>query len=313
MTTMKMLEIVALAWAGVLLLFLSVARLYQSARGKRRATRPEIQPEIIDALSVYLGGNRDAGRLRELAKAHPEEVRETILRYQTVVAGRREEICELTITLGYVQRWCDEMHSAKIAQRRKAFSCISAVAHYEPVRRLVGNLPASAFRDPDEQIRVEAARILLSTGEPAEIARVFDGVLADTAFVRQSIGGELGRYAIQLCETAVPHALRSQNPGDALRLLVSWERALPLPDVQLVAGHSDPAVRVEVMHLLPFLPLTSENRAVLFQGHNDADHDVKAAAATAARRLRLPHPDGTAPDATDGWSEFVPAEEAAGY
>ena len=128
----------------------------------------------MDALSVYLGGNRGTGHLRALAAAHPDQVRETIFRFQALVAGRREELCELTIVLGYVERWCRQTHSAKVMERRKAFSYISAVAHYEPVRRLVGNIPAKAFRDPDEQIRLEAARILLSTGNPEEMVRVFD-------------------------------------------------------------------------------------------------------------------------------------------
>src|SRR5258708_6218274 len=90
------------ALAGVfLLLLLTGTRFYRSARDKRRASKPDITPEIVDALSVYLGGNRDSSHLRALVAAHPEEVQDTILRYQTIVAGRREEICELTILLGY--------------------------------------------------------------------------------------------------------------------------------------------------------------------------------------------------------------------
>ena len=287
---MESRQIVEAALAGVLLLLLLAgARLYRSGRDKRRVAGPEIQPEIVEALTVYLGGNRDSERLRGLAAAHPDEVRETILRYQSVVAGRREELCELTIELGCIQRWCQETHSTDIRTRRKAFSCISAVAHYEPVRRLVGNIPATAFRDPDEQIRLEAARILLSSGAPAEVDYVFAGVLADTPGVCRGIAGELGRHAIELCETAVPRALRCLNPREVLSLLVSWERALPLPDVRALAEHRDPAVRLEVMRLLPFLPATMENHVALLEGLSDRDSDVSAAAATAAGRLKIPN------------------------
>jgi hypothetical protein len=278
---------VEVALAGMfLLLLLAGIRRYRSARDKRQAAKPDITPEIIDALSVFLGGNRDSSRLRALVAAHTEEVQDTILRYQTIVAGRREEICELAIQLGYVQRWCHKMHSTKIVERRKAFACVSAVAHYEPVRRLIGNIPSSAFQDPDEQIRLEAARILLSTGEPAELLRVFQGALVDTQEFRQMIARDLGRYAIPLCETAVPQALRSPNPRNVLKLLVSWERALPLPNAQLLAEHPDPAVRAEVMRLLPFLPSTAENRAAMQLGLDDPDHGVKTAAAAAASRLK---------------------------
>ncbi len=274
------------------LLFLALAAvLSRSARGGRQAAGPQIQPQIVEALSIYLGGNRDSARLRAMAKAHPDEVQETILRYQTIVAGQREELCELTIVLGYVQRWCRQTHSASIVERRKAFLCLAAVAHYEGVRRLVGDIPANAIRDPDEQIRLEAARILLSTGEPAEIVRVFEGILSDTRNLRLVIGRELGRYATHLCQAAVPRALLSQSPLEVLRLLVSWERALPLRDVRPLAEHSDPAVRVEVMRLLRFLPATPENRAATLSGLADADCGVKAAAAATAGWLRLPNRD----------------------
>ena len=285
-------QIVEAALACVLLLSLAVALRYRWARGKRQAARteiePEIQMEIVEAISVYLGGNHDASALRALTLAYPEEVQETLLRYQSLVAGRREELCELTITLGYIYRWCQEMHSNDAKTRRKAFSCISAVAHYEGVRRQIGNIPATAFTDPDEQIRLEAARILLSSGTPADVASVFEGVVWGTPGVRSGIGGELGRYAIELCETAVPKALRS-HPREVLSLLVSWERALPLTDVRQFAEHSDPAVRRDAMRLLPFLPITIENRAAILGGLGDQDGEVSAAAASAADRLKIPN------------------------
>jgi hypothetical protein len=282
-------QFVEAALAGVLLLLLAIAIWHRSARVKQRAADPEILPEIVEALTVYLGGNRDSARLRGLSKSHPEEVRDTILRYQAVVAGRREELCELTIELGCVQYWCHETHATDVRTRRKAFASIAAVAHYEPVRRIVGNIPTTAFRDPDEQIRLEAARILLSSGVPAEVDYVFAGVLADTPAVRQGIAAEFGRYAIELCEVAIPRALRSPNPREVLSLLVSWERALPLPDVGPLAEHADPAVRVEVMRLLPFLPPTAENRAAALRGLGDQDQTVGAAAIAAADRLKIPN------------------------
>jgi hypothetical protein len=73
--------------------------------------------------------------------------------------------------------------------------------------------------------------------------------------------------------------------------LVSWERALPLPNAQLLAEHPDPAVRAETMRLLPFLPSTAENRAAMQLGLDDPDHGVKTAAAAAASRLKPSSPD----------------------
>jgi hypothetical protein len=107
--------------------------------------------------------------------------------------------------------------------------------------------------------------------------------------VRSAIGGELARYATQLCENAVPHALQTRKPLDVLRLLVSWERALPQLDVQPLAKHPDPSVRVEVMRLLPYLPTIPANRAAILSCLDDVDEHVRAAATTAADQLRFPN------------------------
>ncbi len=273
-------------------------------RGARRVD-PEIQPKIVEALSTYLGGNHDLTQLRTLAGKHPEVFQDTILQYQTIVAGRRVELCDLAIEMGYLQAWCHETHAPNVTKRRKAFAQIAAMAHYEPVRRLVGNIPYRAFQDPDEQIRLEAARILLATGEPVDIVQVFEGVILETAGIRETIGGELRRHAILLCESVIPRALRCLNPRGVLQLLVSWECGLPLPDMQTLAAHSDPAVRLEAMRLLPFLPRTAENRAAALSGLADENRDVSAAAATTARRLGIPNPNAEVSDAPDDWLHAI--------
>jgi hypothetical protein len=286
-------------WAASLL-GLRGAAANRSCQGKRGAG-PEGEPEIVEALSIYLGGNHDLTVLRSLAARHEDVFEDTILRYQVVVAGRRSELCELAIEMGYVRSWCQQTHSRSVTDRRKAFARIAAMAHCEPVRRVVGNIPLKAFEDPDEQIRLEAARILLASGEPMEIVQVFEGILLDTPGIRQTIGGELRRHASLLCETAIPRALRCLNPREVLRLLVSWQRALPLPDVQPLAAHRDPMVRLEVMRLLSFLPRTEENRAAILSGLGDERAEVSAAAATAARRLGIPIPNLPAADVANDW------------
>jgi len=246
---------------------------------------PEIQSQIVDAVSVYLGGNHDLARLRQLAEAHSDDVRETILRYQVLVAGRRDELGELTLKLGYVQQWCREVRSANLARRRRAFAYLAAVAHHGPVRRVLGAIPANAFADSDEQVRVHAARILLSSGELPVISRVFEVILVDTPSVRLLVAADLRQHAIALCKEAIPKALGSSNLREVLRVLVSWECALHLPDMRTLVQHSDPEVRVDCMRLLPFLPSTPENRAALLAGLADQHPDVAAAAAATGRTI----------------------------
>lgn len=259
------------------------------SRRKGPTAPPEIQSQIVDAISVYLGGNHDLASLRVLAEAHPDDVRETILRYQGLIEGRRDELGELTLKLGYVQRWCQEVRSANVARRRQAFSFLAAVAHHGQVRRILGAIPANAFADSDEQVRVHAARILLSSGELPTVGRVFEVILEDTPCVRLLVAADLRRHAIPLCKAAIPKALESANLREVLRLLVSWECALHLPDVRPLVKHPDPEVRVDCMRLLPFLPSTPENRAALLAGLADPHPDVSAAAA-ATGRVMLPGP-----------------------
>jgi len=278
------------------LVLLAAALLSRFSGEKQPPARPDIQPEIVDALTVYLGGNGDSRRLRALAKAHPEKVLETILQYQAAVAGRRDELGELTVALGYVQTWWYDAQSPKVLERRKAFCRMASVAHSEPVRRVVGDVAVKAIADKDEEIRLHAARILLASSEPAAITRVFEGALSDTPAIRSALAGELSRHAIQLCEAAIPRALRALNPLGALQMLVSWERALPLLDVRPLAEHRDPLVRLEVMRLLPYLPATPENREAILVGLDDENHHVSEAA-EAAVQLSFPKPGANPPHA----------------
>ena len=250
---------------------------------KEQPPAPDLQPKIVSALSVYLGGNRDTTVLLGLAKDHPAEVRDTILQYQTIVAGQREELCELAIALGYVQNWWWEAQSPDLAERRKAFSYISALSYCEPVRRIVIDVVAKASQDPDEQIRLDAARTLLAGGDPAEVTRVFQVAMDAGPAVRDAFAAEFSQHAILLCEEAIPNALRAPNPLDVLKMLVSWERALPLTDVRTLARHRDTAVRLELMRLLPYLPATRENQAAVLCGLADGDPGVREAAAGAIR------------------------------
>lgn len=280
----KTIEAVCLAFllVGLAVMF------YRSRQEKRQAMAvPLVQAEIIEALSVYLGGNPDSTHLRQLAAAHPERLGDAIVQYQAVVAGRRKEVCDLAIDLGYVERWCGETHSTHLAVRRKAFACISSMSSYEPVHRLIGNIPMKAFQDADEQIRVEAARILLATGEPEEVARIFQAVLSDTSGVRMALAHDFSRHAIQLCEQMIPRLLPVHEfSAKILQMAIAWERALPLIDMRALADHPDTAIRLEVMRLLPFLPATAQNQLALAYGLRDTDSTVREAALAAEARLK---------------------------
>lgn len=281
MTIAIFMDTLVLAGLGAAAVLLPGSRLLakRSGRKARRARAQEIEAQIMDALAIYVDGNPAQGRLRRLAEAYPAQVRVALLRCQAIVGGRRQELCELAIALGYVEQWWRDAHSRSLAKRRRAFSSIAAMAHSEPVRRMAADIAPRGLADADPQVRGDAARILLAGGNPGEIARVFCEAACDPHGMAAAIGMELGRHADALCAAAIPGALRSSHVLDVLRLLVSWRRALALPDVRPLAEHRDPAVRREAMLLLPYLPATGENRAALRAGLADADHAVREAAA----------------------------------
>jgi hypothetical protein len=289
------LLILEAVWAVALLVLLAFAMASRFGRRKRSPAARALRTAIQRALAVYVGGNTGLAGLQSLAAAHPEEFRNSIREFQGAVAGRCEAVGELAFRLGLVSRWCDTAQSGSPAERRNAFSLIAAVAPYAPVYRLAGDLARRAIDDPDEQVRMAAARLLLHSGDPLQIASLFERLLSDTPLVRILIGPELRVYAGELCKTVVPEALGSANPGvlvNALNLATSWERGLPLAGFGRLAVHPDAAVRLSFVRLLPLLPAGLESRQALLRGLADKDPRVHAAAVAAAGRLKiLPDPD----------------------
>ncbi|MBZ5624472.1 MAG: hypothetical protein LAQ69_38105 [Acidobacteriia bacterium] len=293
---LKTLLVFEALWALSLLPFLAGAMSARLARRKRRAAATAARPAIQEALAIYLGGNSDLARLRALAKANPREVEEAILAFQARIGAGCEALGDLALKLRLVQQWCCAADSRSVRVRRRAFARMAAFARYEPVRRVVGDVVARALGDSDELVRLEAARAMASSDNLEQIARVFELALSDTPLIRFLIAPELRRHANQLCEAAVPKALRSSRSGvlvTALRLLASWERTIPLADLGMLAEHPNADVRVEAMRLLPLLPATRQNRSAVLCGLADRDLRVSTAAVAAIERLKLP--DGIAP------------------
>ena len=234
LAALKTLLILELVWAVALVLLLGTTIAFRSSRNKRRAIAAATRSTIQDALGACLCGDPDLVHLRALAAAHPGEMRDSLLALQTVVGGRCEGVCELALSLGYVQQWCDSARSGNATARRRAFSNIAAMAHYAPVRGLIGDLAEQGLTDPDEEIRVAAARILVQSEDPEQVARLFESALSLAPRIRLLIARGLRRHAIQLCHSAIPRVLSTADKRRviiALKMLASWECGLPLDDV----------------------------------------------------------------------------------
>ncbi len=279
------------AWAVALVVLLTFAAASRRARRLRIPTTLALRSAIQKALAAYVGGNPDLAGLQALAAAHPQEFRDSLLEFQGAVGGRCEAVGDLAFRLGLVSRWCDAAQTGSPAERRDAFACIAAVAEYAPVHGLAGSLAEQAIDDPDEQVRLAAARLLLHSGDPLRVAPLFERLLSETPLVRILIGPELRIHAGELCRRVVPDALRNASPQHlvyALKLLASWERGLPLHELGSLASHPNATVRLEFAGLAPLLPTSPEHHQALQQCLADKDPHVQAAAVAAAGRLKIP-------------------------
>ena len=278
--------------ALVLLGLLTAARHVQAARRARRAAEAAAGGPVREALAVYLGGNSDLVRLKDLARQYPVQVEETILAFQGKLGGReRARLGLLAYYLGFVAGWCEKAKSTDPAVRRTAFARIAALSHCEAVRQMSGGIPMRGLKDPDAQVRLEAVRALIHSEEKENINLAFEAALAATPLARLQLAPLLRRHAFLLCEEAIPRALRAGPVPDllkALRLLCSWECSLPLDDLSEPASHPNSEVRKEALRLLAMLPPTPENRRAVLANLVEEDTSVAMAAVATVGRLRLP-------------------------
>lgn len=276
-------------WALVLLALLGFATAVLAAGGKRRQAELAAVPAIQEAVALHLSGSNDLSQLRELAATFPDAVAASILGFQSMVGGT-SRLAELALSLGFVEQWCTACHSRNPAERRKGFSRIAAMANAEAVRRMAGTIPAGGLKDPDEQVRLEAARAMVCSEEPEQVAQVFHAMLTDVPLNRLLLAPLMRRHAIPLCQHTIPRALDTLGKKDLLNLLkvlVSWECSLPLSDLRPLAEHPDATVRVETMRLLSQVPTSAMNRSAIVLGLSDKDPAVVLAAVVTVGRLRL--------------------------
>jgi HEAT repeat protein len=156
---------------------------------------------------------------------------------------------------------------------------------------MTGEIPAGGLKDSDERVRLEAARAMVCSEDPEQVAKVFEAVLSDAPLNRMLLAPLLRRHAPQLCLATIPRALETlgtDNLLNLLRLLVSWECSLPLVNLRPLAEHEKAAVRLETMRLLARVPTSKANRGAILLGLTDQDPQVAMAAVTAVGRLKLP-------------------------
>ena len=268
-----------------------VLRSRASRRRRAGVDARTFTPQIRDALVDYLSGSNDQTKIREFAKYRRKEFVDALLEFHGTVGGSaRDRLCDLALELALVHDWCQDACSKDQPVRRQAYTRLSFVCAYEPCRRIAGDLLKQALKDADPEVRLPAARALVQSGGIEDLGQVFRLAVSQSLLTRVLLSEDLRSHAIQLCERVIPEILAADDPKQtvaALQILIAWERALPLPDLNKLLQSGNRDVRLEAMRLAKLVPLTPETRATLLRFLREGDDEENTVAALTAGRLRL--------------------------
>lgn len=277
---------------GALLLFLLARALARGAAFRRRALVSQaVRPIIRNALIDYLAGSNNLVELRKLAKAHHRDLVDGVLEVHAAVSGGpRERLWELSLELALVHDWCADTRSRDRTLRCLAFERLALASWFEPCRRITGDQQVRGLKDPDPEVRVAAARGLAYSQAMEEVQQVFELAVSQNSLSRVLLTEVLRPHAVALCKGVVSEALRSSDESrviSALEIVLAWERAVPLMDLHRLVAGGNPEIRQLSLRLLPLVPSSPENEAVVIRALSDKLRGTALEAVVAAGRLRI--------------------------
>jgi hypothetical protein len=277
---------------ALLLTSLFAAALWRDLAWRRlKRVSDAVRPAISEALVLYLAGSNETATLRGFARTHRKDFTEAVVAFQNTVGGdTRDRLCNLALDLALVHDWCDETRSRDPIRRRTAFARLAFACAYEPCYRVAGDLLTMGLQDRDREVRLAACRALLQSGDTPNVEKVFEFAVSHSLLVRILLADDLRRYAIVLCERAIPEALRSRDARrtlSTLEMLAAWERAMPLGDLDALLLHPDREIRICALRLALVAPATAANRSAIVSLLAEEDLEVCIGAALAAGRFKI--------------------------
>jgi len=277
---------------GMLLLFLLMRVLGRGASFRRRALRSRnVRPQIRDALIEYLAGSNNLDVLKKFSETHRRDLVDGVLEVHNAVSGgARERLWELGLDLALVHEWCHDTRSKDRTLRCLAFERLALACWFEPCRRIAGDLQVRGLDDPDLEVRFAAARGLVYSADQKDIQRAFELAMSHNTLGRVLLVEVLRPHAVTLSENVVPEALRSTDEArvlSALEIALAWERAVPLMDLHRLVASGTPPIRQLALRLLPLVPSSPENDAVVIHALSDKLRSTALEAVIAAGRLRI--------------------------
>jgi hypothetical protein len=286
---------VALVLVGAYILFLFVLLLVTMRRAgslrARTGIADVVRPKVQAALVEFLAGGTDESVFRNHIRTNPGDVADVILLFQTTVGGSaRDRICDLSLKLGLVNRWCEESTARDVVRRGRAFASLAFACVHEPCRRVAGDLLLGAVNDSDEEVRLSACRGLALAGDPDHVQDLFALTIQSDLLTRVVLTEHLRPHALALSAGPVQEALGSTDRHRvraALEILVAWERAIPLESLWDFLEHRDREIRLLALRLASFVAIDSKSQLALLCALLDADVVARQLAIVAVGRQKI--------------------------
>lgn len=265
---------------------LGVSFVIKFARYWRARRSVQLYPQIRETLMLHLTVADQREVLHRIRKRHLWALEECLIQMLAAVNGAgSERFAGLAEEFGLVAKWRSRYRSRN-ARRRRAAVARLGLTDSPGVRELL----MTALKDPDDLVKVEAARALVRSGDEAMLAAVFDMALDQNLLVRVVLTEALRPHARELCGHVVPQALTTLDPRRlvaALEMLRAWGRSAVVPGLYPMLSHSNAAVRAAALQLLPQAGITPECEHQVWRALEDEDPEVRAAAATVCGRMKL--------------------------
>lgn len=255
------------------------------ARYLRAQQAAVFHPHIREKLILHLNGADQWAILRHIRKKNPRDLEDCLVEILGSINGAgTERLSEVAQEFGLLRKWQDHLHSRNARRRRKAVSrlCLLGPVAQQDL--------AEALQDSDGLVKVEAARALTRSGKEQMLTSVFQMALAENRLVRAILTEALRPYARELHGGAVSAALHlpdAKRVLAALEILRAWGKSAVIPDLPAMLAHNDATVRAAALHLVPQAGMTPESEEQIWLALEDADAEVRAAAAEVCGKLRL--------------------------
>jgi HEAT repeat protein len=265
---------------------LGISFVVKFARYWRVRRSVQLYPQIRETLTLHLTVADEREVLHRIRKRQRWALEQCLIQMLAAVNGAgRERLAQIAEEFGLVRKWRKACRSRSAKRRREALARLGVLE--SPRQR---ELLLSALDDPDDLVKVEAARSLVRLGDSGVVEAVFDMALGQNLLVRVILTEALRPHARELCRTAVPQALTTQDSKRlvaALEMLRAWGRSAVIPGLIPMLSHSSGAVRAAALQLLPQAEITPECEQQIWRALEDGDPEVRAAAATVCGRMKL--------------------------